>query len=48
MNIPFLKKPTVKFYSESTAITQEYPIYPARDYNREMMGGKMKNRPEYS
>ena len=22
--------------------------YPARDYNREMMGGKMKNRPEYS
>ena len=34
MNIPFLKKPSVKFYSECTAITDEYPIYPAREYKR--------------
>lgn len=34
MNIPFLTKPSVKFYSEEPIITDEYPIYPARDYKR--------------
>lgn len=34
MNIPFLSKPAVKFYSECPVITDEYPIYPARNYKR--------------
>lgn len=33
MNIPWLRK-SVKFYSECPIITDEYPIYPARDYKR--------------
>lgn len=34
MNIPFLNKPVVKFHSECTLITDEYPIYPAKEYKR--------------
>lgn len=34
MNIPFFKKPVVKFYSEYPEITDAYPIIPAREYKR--------------
>jgi hypothetical protein len=34
MNIPFLSKPAIKFYSSFPQISNQYPIYPARNYKR--------------
>jgi hypothetical protein len=34
MNIPFFRKPSVKFYSEYPEITDSYPIIHAREYKR--------------
>jgi hypothetical protein len=47
MNIPFLKKPSVKFYSDFPEISDQYPIIPAREYKRSWVRNCAKSFARY-
>ena len=47
MIIPFFNKPTVKFYSEFPTLTDLYPIYPSKNYQRKWVNRCAKSFAKY-